>query len=518
MERRRILLCWFVPLLLYLSNLDGTWIQDDHYHVEQNPYIRSAKHIPRILTTTVWQSTSEETTRSDIYRPVLMMSWMADQFLFGLRPWGFHLINNVFHAVNCVLLYALLRTFLGSSSSLLGGLLFAVHPLGVEAVSWIGGRQDLLLALLALCNIHALLKWLKSPSPIWIGLYALTLPLGLFSKESFVLVPIAGIAALLISSGDRRETAARLKSPCAVLIGVFIGCFLWRNEIVRRSFFELLSPELFGNALALAKRFLLLLFVPADSDFLFPYRARSFAWMSAALPFALITALIASLMFAIRKNTAAVLGILFLLAPLVPAALVLDLVGTIAERYFYLPMVGIALLFAASIEGLEKRVSVPRLGAWIGCLLLVLSLVTVARNREWRDEETLYRSSIQRDPSNEAPYFLLAWHYHRSGSFSQEIEAYRDGLQRNPRHFSMLNNLAVRLTERGEFVEAKELLKRAYGLYPRVARVSYNVGYFYERTGEVKNARKWYGQAIQLDPTYEIPKIALRRLGTSSTP
>ncbi len=154
----------------------------------------------------------------------------------------------------------------------------------------------------------------------------------------------------------------------------------------------------------------------------------------------------------------------------------------------------------------------PALVLLVGCWLLSLAVATVARNREWKDESRLYKSSLIRDPTNKLPHFYLAWHYSRAGDRERELDAYREVLRIKPNHLSALNNLGVRMVERGDYGAAREFLARAYRLNPTRAKTLYNIGFFHERQGHAEKALKWYRRALKSDPGSAMTRAAVSRV------
>ncbi|MFH1262734.1 MAG: tetratricopeptide repeat protein [Pseudomonadota bacterium] len=513
----RILFVLLIPLVLFSTNLDGTWILDDHYQVAQNPYIRSFEYLPRILTTRLWQSTSMESQGSDIFRPVFLLSYMVDYHLFGANPFWFHLVNNLLHAINCLLLFTLTRKFLTSGTALFATLLFAVHPIGVEAVTWIAARTDLLAAFFALANVHMIVRILDRSKKPGVGewiLFALTIPFAFFSKEISVLVPFLTIVAVAATDDDwkaQKRVVAGLFGTAGVLSA---GALWFRQSMIGSGVAERFSLDNLKNTSELLKRFLFLFVVPADTDFFNAYPYVPFHWKNDLPLIALFAIAIAFVVWRWRRNRAFLLGVALFLAPLIPVSLAIDRLGLLAERYFYLPLAGFSLALAVGSQALlqkNRKIVVAAVSVW----LLLLSGVAVLRNRQWHDEVRLYGSSIARHPDNYIPHFYLGWHYYRTGEKEAEIRCYYETLRRNPTQIIALNNLGVRLIERDRHKEAEELLRRALEVDPTRAKTYYNLGYLRETEKNFDSANTWYRKALELDPSYEFAKAALARMAAA---
>ncbi len=511
---------FFAPVLLFSSNLDGTWILDDHYQIEENPYVRSVKHIPRIWTTRVWESTSLESTGSDIYRPVFLTSYILDSYLFALAPWACHLLNNLLHALNALLLFLIMSHFVPLRWAGWAAIIFALHPLVVEGVTWISGRMDLLVTFFALLNLLFLRRALCPPSSSswkYVLLFFITIPLGLFSKEVFLPLPFLFIGSLWLTT----KTKPKRLFP-SLIFGTFfltlIG-LIWRNQIVQKDIFQLLSLTNLRNANALLGRFFTLFLNPSDSDFFFQYPNRPFSWSFDFSIFLGLLIVVGVLVYKSRKNVFALWGWGLLLGPFLPLSLIVDLLGLISERYFYLPFAGFCILLAQGSFWAQENIR-PRLSAFpargftsIGLVwILALSTITVLRNREWRSEVQLYESSMERDHANYLPHFFMAWHHRRTGRSDLEVQSYQETLKRKPGNLHSLNNLAVHYIDHSQFTKALPLLERALKKNPHRAKTFYNFGYFYERQGQYHHAKSQYEAALHLRPGYLAAQKALRRI------
>ncbi|MFH1018815.1 MAG: tetratricopeptide repeat protein [Pseudomonadota bacterium] len=515
----------FVGTLLLFSatNLDGTWILDDRYQIERNPYLRSITHVPHILTTPLWMATGAESPGSGIYRPVHILSYAVDYHLTGLRPWFFHLDSNLLHALNVLLLFFLARRFLAFRTSLIVGALFAVHPIVTETATWIGGRMDLLVTLFALSCVQALASLTNGhDGPKWAAwvLYVLSIPFGIFSKEVFVPVPFATLAAIALFRGFRGiNRNAWVAFGIAVIATV--ACLSWRSHVIGIPIASLFAPIATVNFPALLRRFFTLTLIPADTEFLFRYvPAHTSLAISALMTVATVLGTMAVAWWA-RRGAAVPLGLGLFLAPLVPISLVVDITGLLSERYFYLPLAGFLLFAGGMVEILSPWIR-SHTGAWLkrmfpvaaGALICLLAVQTGARNRDWINEPRLYSSSIARDPANPLPNYFLAVMYHRLGDTSSEIANYETALSKDADHISSLNNLAVLFIERGKDAEARALLDRAFRIQPARPKTVFNYGYLYEKMGRSDEARRWYTRALELKPDYELARQALDRLET----
>ncbi|MGD0884816.1 MAG: hypothetical protein ABSA46_08080, partial [Thermodesulfovibrionales bacterium] len=154
-----ILIIFLVCFAVYFNALSNDFAYDDTDQVLKNHWIRDVQYIPDIFSKSVW-SFQGETAISNYYRPFMHLIFMLNYYVFGLRPWGFHLVNILFHAGVSILVFVLASRLLRASSNasrlkekgfvgsllsppFLGAVLFATHPIHTEAVAWVAGIPDL---------------------------------------------------------------------------------------------------------------------------------------------------------------------------------------------------------------------------------------------------------------------------------------------------------------------------------------------------------------------------------------
>src|SRR5208337_4056208 len=139
-----IIILVLVSFAVYFNALSGEFVYDDKYQIVDNPWIRKISNIPTIFTKGVW-SFQSETIISDFYRPLMHTVYMLNYYLFGLNPWGFHLVNILFHCGVSVLVFLVIRRLMREQKALISpaylsppfiaAMLFATHPIHTEAVT-----------------------------------------------------------------------------------------------------------------------------------------------------------------------------------------------------------------------------------------------------------------------------------------------------------------------------------------------------------------------------------------------
>ncbi len=183
-----------VSMAVYANALWNGFVYDDGFLVLDNPWIKDVKFLPDIFLSEAWGFIQGEP--NSYYRPMMHVIYSLDYSLFGLKPWGFHLVNIIFHAGSSVLVFLIARTLFSEnkypsrfiSIPLMAGVLFAVHPIHTEAVVWVSGVQDLSYAFFCLLSLYL---YLRSDSRFNANYYLSVLAffLGTLCKEPAITLP-----------------------------------------------------------------------------------------------------------------------------------------------------------------------------------------------------------------------------------------------------------------------------------------------------------------------------------------
>jgi tetratricopeptide (TPR) repeat protein len=455
---------------------------------------------------------------SNNWHPLTWMSHMLDVELFGLDPRGHHLGNVLLHAANAGLVVLLLVSLgLGPVTAALAGLAFGVHPLRVQSVAWVAERKDVLSALFGLLTLLAYLRWARRPTKggylAALGLFVL----GLLSKPMLVTLP----AVMLLLDWwplDRLGTRAAGEGG-------------WRRVVVEKlPFFGLATlaviPTLLaqraataqggrwpigirlGNAAVSAVSYLGKLAWPRDLAVFYPHPGEGLstvAAVAAAAALAVIT--VAAILFA-RRAAWLLMGWLWYLGMLLPVSGILQAGAQgMADRYTYLPAIGLLLVLAAGAEALLRRVPARQLRFALGgaALLAVaaLALATRAEVEVWRDSRTLFRRAYAVTGPNAVAANALGILAAREGRLDEALRLYQEAVAADPDFAVARQNLAAILLATGRGAEALPHAAAAVRLDPRNPQSRYVLGGALESRGLLPEAASEYEAALALAPGYE---------------
>jgi len=247
----------FVGVLAYTNSLQGQFLWDDESLVQYNPYIKDWSHLPKIFTSRLGSAAKES---GAFYRPVQTFTYLIDYSFWRLNVFGYHLVNMVWHILVAMSIFGLIQIlFQNRKLSLLTALLFVVHPIHTEAVSYISGRADSLVAFFMILSYIFYLKHDQKHGAILLVLMVMSYVLALLSKEISLVLPL-----LIWLYHYAFKKPINMKA-FLTLIGTVIGYILWRGLVIgTNSMAEGTVPTFFerlpGVFIALTNYFSILLF------------------------------------------------------------------------------------------------------------------------------------------------------------------------------------------------------------------------------------------------------------------
>ncbi len=504
---------FLLAALVYGITLRNGFVFDDRAAVQDNPAVRSLDGVPRLLLSPYW---SGEGISNRLYRPATMISFALNRALLGSAPAGFHLINLMLHGLIAALFFRLLETQFGSTPlALAGAALFAVHPLLSEAVSGVVGRAELLSAL---CLLGALRldRDRASGSRAVVPLVAMLFFIALLSKENALAFPLI----LLLTDGVLGRPpgiGARKRWMEIALLGGVAALYLAMRWAALGSLMEpgaipeidnpaagLPAPQRIATAFAVMPRYLGLFLLPlklsADYSAVQIVPASGPTDPTAIAGLALVLGLAILAVRWRRQVPALTWGIGFAGCAFALVSNVAFPIGTLfAERLMYLPAIGLCAACGALGALLQaKRPRVTR--ATVGAILVLLAGRTWARNREWKDDFTLFRAAERVSPRSSKVQYNLGNAYRRRGELGLAVSHYRRCLELFPRYVPARRNLAVALTDIGSSEEAVDILRGLVAEEPKRASLYNNLGNAYLALGRLTEAETAYRAAVSLDP------------------
>ena len=409
--------------------------------------------------------------------PLSSVSHMLDCQLFGLHPWGHHLTNVLLHTATVLLLFLALRKMTGALwRSALVAALFAVHPLRVESVAWITERKDVLSGLFFALTLLAYVAYARRPSVVRYLLVAAFFTGGLLSKAMLVTLP-AVLLLLDFWPLERWRDRAATTSPGWLLweklpLGVMsLGCALatwWTHAQSATTIQAIPFLPRMSNAMVSFVIYLRQTFYPAGLAVFY-----GFVENRAPLLVALALLLVAGVSWAAIKWRHRwpylCTGWFWYVIMVLPVSGFWQIGQQAhADRYTYLPQIGLFLLFVWGIIDLAMRWSRGKpIVVAVSVVSLALCAVTARQAAGyWRDSESLWNRALAVEPTNEFAHASLADLLLREARVNEAISHAMAALRVNPQNADAHNNLALGLSRTGRLSEAVGHWQEALAIHP----------------------------------------------------
>jgi tetratricopeptide (TPR) repeat protein len=506
-----------VAVLLFLPTLGHDFVFDDHAVIGQNPLMHDLRDLPRLLAAPYWNTPTRDRM---LYRPVTSVSFALDRAIArGLDPRWFHLVNVLLHATASLLVAVWAATLLpGRTGPAAAGLLFAVHPVHVEAVAGIVGRAEILAACAVLGAIlchraaRAAIGWRCGllMTAAWTG----TL-LGAGAKESAVVAPVLCLVAdAFVPAPPGRRRVVLLYAGHAAALGIYFAArVLVLGTIgIGRPIPFVDNPAASAGAidgrltaLGTVARYAVLLLWPRRLSADYSYdqipvvRSPLDPWALAGL--ALVIGVVAGGVLLRRRAPVVACAFLF---TAVAASLTSNLVvfiGTIlAERLMYLPSAGVCLLGAAGAAWLARRRGLIPSVAAVAVAAGAGAARTAVRLPEWKDDLALYSSAARVSPRSARIRYNLGNAHLRLERHAEAETEYRAALAIYPEFGDARVNLGMALLQQGRGREALPVLEGAARRDPGSPDLAVNLGNAWRAVGEPARAREEFERALRLDP------------------
>lgn len=473
---------------------------DDPVYITENP---------QVLRGLTWEGVKWAfgTGLTGMWQPLTWISLMANVEYLGPGAKGFHLVNVTLHAANALVIYAILLAATAAiGRSLLVALLFTMHPLNVESVAWASQRKSTLSLFLGLLAIWMWVRYLRENSRWTYVLAWFAFLLGLLAKPMLVPLPLL-LWLLNYWPVSRAGCSSRQKFMELVPFGVLALVFAWicfhplgSTDVAQDGAKMTWANTL--NVPAYVMAYVVKLVWPHELAVLYP---RPDAWMGSVTWLSLAALLgIGWLAWRSRKGDHWRFGYAWFLGALLPVSgLVIIGPHAVADRYFYLPGIG---LFIALVWGMPWR------APWIAGAVAALTMggaLAYAQVGLWRDSATLWTYAAKVTPESPTELVNLGAGLIEAGRDQEAVIVLLRARQLAPREYRAGLNLAEILDRHGEKARALAMLDETVQLAPRDARIHSLRGSVLQDLGRWEEARIALLHAINLKPDYAEPWVNL---------
>lgn len=552
---------------MYANTLGHDYALDDQAIITHNKFTQKGfAGVADHFTHSYWFGLNGKNEGN--YRPLSGAIFSIERGLFGNNPSMGHLLNVLFYGLLCVVLLQWLhRMNLMHPLVLLGiMLLFASHPLHTEVVANIKSRDEIFCFLFFALSANYFWTWLQDKKPLQLALSGLFLLLSVLSKETAIaLLPIFLVMAW-------RKGASWIDSIKSWIVplgvsGLYAVLYLSVTEVLGDQQYHIFDNSLVQEAsaadLLATKLFILgeyfkLLFIPHPLVYDYSYNTiplTSFGDIQVLITLAILLCLAGWTAWSLKQRsgdatTRNLLAITLLTLPVLPVSNLLFPIGsTMAERFMFIPSLGFAILLGIGLDVLLKRAKQapekPSL-AILGTVALIFAFITIQRNPDWKDNETLFAADLEHLPQSAKAHHNLANIYQQKGDavtaeaakrtyyesaiglIEQAVAIYPvqefhkqlgqlygnvgrwDGvikslteyIEYNKGDAVVWNQLGIANGMSGNIEEALVGFEQSYQLNPNDADVCNNLGKTYASLGRAEEALNMFEQAVQLNPKH----------------
>jgi len=498
---------------------------DDNYYVSENQHVLNGLTQDSII----WAFTTPHVGN---WHPLTWLSLMLDCQLFGPNPGPIHLINVLLHLANTLLLFAVLKRITGSLwPSAFVAAAFALHPMHVESVAWITERKDVLSTLFLLLTLAAYVSYVRRRGLVRYLLTVLLFASGLLAKPMLVTLPF--LLLLLdywpldrFDSQSAKTSGRQLRKPAAIpdrrrilyriiiekipffvlsAVSSVVTFFVQRSSGAVPDFNILPLHSRVANAFLSYAKYIGEMFWPQDLAVFYPFDARTIqSWQVVLCALLMIVVSVLAIRFG-RKQKYLFVGWLWFVVALIPViGLVQSGSQSLADRYTYIPYIGLFIIIAWGLPELLSKWLYRKiaLGIAAAMVLTAMGIGTYRQVGYWKNSSTLFTHAIEVTQNNYIAHYDLGKTYGTLGRYQDAVEAYKQAIRIKPDYADAHCNLGGTYGTLGRYQDAVEAYKQAIRIKPDFAEAHYNLGVTYDELGRYQDAIEAYKQAIRIKPDY----------------
>ena len=518
-----------VCLLIYVQTAGFDFINyDDPLYITQNPDVLGGVTLEGLERAFV-------SNRAEYFHPITWISHMIDCEVFGLNAGAHHLENAFLHALNAILLFLLLRRLTGRvAGSALAAALFAVHPFNVESVAWVTERKNLLSMLFFIVSVFAYAWYVKRPSLKRNGVVAVCFALGLMAKPMLVTFPFLMMvldfwpfqryhgAQKLLDAGKRFLVLLAEKTPLFMLS--ILVCIL--TYLMQAAGGGLVDEKMIPFSMRLSNApvayaiYVLKGICPVGLTLFYPHPMAMRPLWQVGGALGLLSAISIVVLVFWRTRPYLIVGWLWFLGTLVPMIELVQAGAPIAyaDRYTYLPLVGLFIMAAFLVEDVAASGRIPRRairGASLGAII-ILAALSFNQTRPWRDSITLFEYTLRVNPNCVPAHNNLGVALRQLGKFEESKKHFNAILEMNTIYKVAAHmNLGQIAAMQKDFAEAEKQFATVIAGLPSHVPAHLCLGQAFLDTGEKSKGIAEFEQALALDEKNPIAKETLQQMGVT---
>ncbi len=512
-----VLLILLVTFAVYFNALSNGFVFDDIQDVVENPWIRDIRYLPQIFSSNVAGFNAAYAT--SYYRPLIHVIFMLAYAVFGLSPWGFHLVNILFHACASLLLFFIAsKLILGFdpypwpgrfSPAFYAALLFAAHPINTGTVDWVSGVMDASFAFFFLLSLYL---YMRSEDG---GKYNYYLSIVSFFLSTLCKEPALTLPFVLIAydytfkkSDFSLSRYAKRYLPYLAVMGIY---FVLRFNALgsfapSKTHIDLTVYQYVINIIHLFSQYIVKLIFPFNLSAIYRFHPLTTIFEPNAMIALIVVLGFAFFAYTMRKDKVIFFSLFIVVFPLLPAFAITSIAGdsVFAERYLYLPSAGYAIILALLLTRIRLSVSYKNTILAIVFFVLIVSYSagTIVRNTAWKNSFTLWTDTVRKAPDSAVAHKYLGFALYTDGRLDEAIEQYKAAVGLDPNNEDVHLNLGAAYYVKGWTDQAMTEYQTVLMLNPNNSVAHCNLGDAFLADGLIDDAVEHYQIAIEINPGF----------------
>ena len=436
------------------------------------------------------------------YRPLLTISYMLDAIISGQSPFMYHFSSVVIHLVVSSLVFLLfVKLNYSKALAFIFGSIFAIHPLLAQAVSWIPGRNDSLLALFVIPAFIFFAEYTKSKNAKHLKWHWVFFALSLFTKESAIFLPGVMIFYYLMFLGNNNL----LKTVKQMSAGWVVIAIIWYilRKIALVNPIEYTSWNMLVSVINNTPATILYLgkvFFPVNLSVLPTLEDSTLVWGFIAL-------LVLSTLLWLSKNSSykhILFGLAWFLVFLVPSFIrpSPEYVADFIEHRMYVPLIGLFFVIAEIrwLKSFEFDKSIK--GVFYLLLIFTLSVFTISHTGKFKDRLSFWKNAVENSPQHPLAHKNLGAMYYLDGNIDEAEKEFTKAMNLNSEESMIYNNLGLIYFQKGDLAKAEEFFQKELKQNPVYDNAYFNWGLVYYQKGQEKKAEEMWLKTVEINPDH----------------
>ena len=495
-------------LVSYSNVYHNQFLWDDEFLIQENVFIRSFKNLPQIFST---PSGAGAGRLDNFYRPMQLTAYTLIYSLVGLKPWAFLLLNILLHLGNACLIFFLIRKiFKKDFLAFLTSLLWVVHPIHTEAVTYMSGIADPLLVFFGLGSFLCYLNFRQKKQGHSLIFSLILFILALFSKETIIILPGLFIVYELFFSEKRKSISSYRHIIWFIIIA--LGYFALRLTVLNfvntlnlyqesNIYTEHLSIRIF-TFLASLLMYYSFLFFPLNL-----HLERQFPVFASPLAPQVLISLVILIFLALviyknikQKKFHLSFGILWFFIGFIPMSGIIPVNSFLLEHWLYFPSIGFFLCSGVIIHYFWQRYPQVRkvIIVLLSVIVLILMSLTLKRNTDWKNPIVFYNDVLKYNQGTARVHNNLAMAYVDENHLEKAEEHYLKAIEMGDQYAQTHYNLARLYLITNQTDQAIDHLKRSIEINPNFFFSYQLLGNIYQQLGEQEKAQEYYQKAQEI--------------------